>query len=171
MATQHENYQTVSVTKTVSASPKVLLHPKKILSLSNLDRQCPSLMYLVFFYNPSPAYKNLSLNLVFSSLKAGLEETLLAWYPAAGRLCPNQGDGKLDLWCNNDGAVLVEAVTHVKISELGDLSQYNKFFEKLVYKPVFDGNFSKMPLVVAQVRILVACKYNKLRIFLPKTNH
>ncbi|GLT72603.1 hypothetical protein SLA2020_445220 [Shorea laevis] len=109
-------------------------------------------MYLVFFYKPSPDYnKNLPLNLVFSGLKSGLEETLSAWYPAAGRLCPNQADGKLDLWCNNEGAVLVEAVTRVKISDLGDLSQYNNFFENLVYKPVFDGNFSKMPLVVAQV--------------------
>ncbi|GMY29201.1 brassinosteroid-related acyltransferase 1 [Fagus crenata] len=85
------------------------------------------------------------------SLKSGLEETLSVWYPAGGRLCPNRNNGKLDLWCNNDGAVLVEAVTQVKISQLGDLSQYNDFFEKLVYKPVFDGNFSKMPLVVAQV--------------------
>lgn len=154
MATQqhHENYQTVCVTKTVSVCPKVVLHPQKIVKLSNLDRQCPYLMYLVFFYKPSPDYnKNLPLNLVFSGLKSGLEETLLAWYPAAGRLCPNQADGKLDLWCNNEGAVLVEAVTRVKISDLGDLSQYNNFFENLVYKPVFDGNFSKMPLVVAQV--------------------
>lgn len=77
------------------------------------------------------------------------------WYSAAGRLCLNQNDGKLNIWCNNNGAVLVEAVTQVKISELGDLSQYNEFFEKLVYKPVFDGNFSLMPLVVAQVRILL----------------
>nr|POE71589.1 brassinosteroid-related acyltransferase 1 [Quercus suber] len=108
-------------------------------------------MYLVFFYNPSHANKTLSLNSVFSSLKSGLEETLSVWYPAAGRLCPNRNDGKLDLWCNNNGAVLVEAVTQVKISQLGDLSQYNDFLEKLVYKPVFDGNFSTMPLVVAQV--------------------
>ncbi|CAK7353886.1 unnamed protein product [Dovyalis caffra] len=68
-----------------------------------------------------------------------------------GRLSLNPSDGKLHLWCNNEGAVLVEAVTRVKISELGDLSQYNEFFENLVYKPVFNGNFSEMPLVVAQV--------------------
>lgn len=154
MDTQQENYQTVSITKTVSVSPK-LLHPERVLNLSNLDRQCPNHMYLVFFYNPSPAYTNLPLDLIFSSLKSGLEETLSVWYSAAGRLCLNQNDGKLNIWCNNNGAVLVEAVTQVKISELGDLSQYNEFFEKLVYKPVFDGNFSLMPLVVAQVRILL----------------
>lgn len=160
MDSQHGNYQTVSITKTVPVYPK-LLHPQKVLNLSNLDRQCPILMYLVFFYNPSHAIKNLSLNSVFSSLKSGLEETLSVWYPAAGRLCPNQNDGKLDLWCNNNGATLVEAVTQVKISQLGDLSQYNDFLEKLVYKPVFDGNFSNMPLVVAQVRFpLEALKTN-----------
>ncbi|KAF2313006.1 hypothetical protein GH714_008698 [Hevea brasiliensis] len=151
MATQHENYvPIVTVTKRASVYPKTV-HPHRILNLSSLDRQCPLLMYLVFFYKPSHAYDNLSLNLVFSSLKSGLEETLSIWYPAAGRLNLNPNDGKLNLWCNNEGAVLSEAVTQVKISDLGDLSQYNEFFENLVYKPVFNGNFSEMPLVVAQV--------------------
>lgn len=153
MATPHENYaSTVTITKRVSVYPKAS-HPHRILNLSNLDRQCPLLVYLVFFYKPSHAYANLSLNSVFSGLKSGLEETLSIWYPAAGRLNLNPNDGKLNLWCNNEGAVLVEAVTQIKISELGDLSQYNEFFENLVYKPVFNGNFSAMPLVVAQVRI------------------
>ncbi|CBI21083.3 unnamed protein product, partial [Vitis vinifera] len=150
MATQHENYSLVSITKRVSVYPKSL-RPQQLLSLSNLDRQCPTLMYLVFFYNPSHALKNLSIKTVFSSLKSSLEETLSAWYPAAGRLTLNPSDGKLELWCNNGGAILVEAVTQVQISELGDLSEYNEFYEKLVFKPSFNGNFSDMPLLVAQV--------------------
>ncbi|KAL6345798.1 hypothetical protein AAG906_017550 [Vitis piasezkii] len=150
MATQHENYSLVSITKRVSVYPKSL-RPQQLLSLSNLDRQCPTLMYLVFFYNPSHALKNLSIKTVFSSLKSSLEETLSAWYPAAGRLTLNPSDGKLELWCNNGGAILVEAVTQVQISELGDLSEYNEFHEKLVFKPSFNGNFSDMPLLVAQV--------------------
>ncbi|KAG7973348.1 hypothetical protein I3843_07G223500 [Carya illinoinensis] len=121
MGTQLANDQTVAITKSVSVHPKYV-RPQKVLNLSNLD-----------------------------SLKSGLEDTLSVWYPAAGRLCLNQNDGKLDIWCNNKGAFLVEAVTQIKISELGDLSQYNKFFEKLVYKPHSFGNFSQMPLVVAQV--------------------
>ncbi|GLT76120.1 hypothetical protein SLA2020_478010 [Shorea laevis] len=151
MAEKHDqNSPTVHVTKTVSVFPK-LLHPDKILKLSNLDRQCPMLMYLVFFYKASSFYNNLSVESVFSGLKSGLEETLSDWYPAAGRLRLNPDDGKLDLWCNNKGAVVVEATTNVKLSELGDLSQYNEFFEKLVFKPVFNGDFSEIPLVVAQV--------------------
>ncbi|GAV59962.1 Transferase domain-containing protein [Cephalotus follicularis] len=149
MARQQENHPSVCITKTLSVLPKIL-HPQKILSLSNLDRQCPLLMYLVFFYKPS-FHENLPLNSVFKSLKSGLEETLSIWYPAAGRLSLTPNDGKLNLWCNNSGAILVEAVSHVKISELGDLSHYNEFFDNLVYKPVFNGNFSDMPLVVAQV--------------------
>ncbi|XP_007011749.2 PREDICTED: brassinosteroid-related acyltransferase 1 [Theobroma cacao] len=151
MATKRrENYPIVRVTKTVSVLPKSL-HPQQVLRLSNLDRQCPMLMYMVFFYKSSSAYQSLSLDSVFSSLKSGLEETLSIWYPAAGRLSLNPNDGKLDLWCNNNGAVLVEAVTDAKIIDLGDLSQYNEFFECLSYKPVFHGNFSDMPLLVAQV--------------------
>ncbi|OMO61593.1 Transferase [Corchorus capsularis] len=150
--TKHHDDEIIKVTKTVSVLPKSFHHdPQQILHLSNLDRQCPMLMYVVFFYKSSSAYENLSLDSVFSSLKSGLEETLSIWYPAAGRLSLNPDDGKLNLWCNNNGAVLVEAETNVKIIELGDLSHYNEFFEHLVHKPVFHGNFSDMPLVVAQV--------------------
>ncbi|KOM48737.1 hypothetical protein LR48_Vigan07g244100 [Vigna angularis] len=142
----------VSISKVVSVNPK-LVQPQRVLPLSNLDRQCPHLMHLVFFYNnlPHQRLKDLSLNSVFCSLKSGLEDTLALWYPAAGRLWPNQSDSKLNLWCNNHGAVLAEAETSAKISQLGNLSEYNEFFEKLVYKPAFDGNFSNMPLIVAQV--------------------
>lgn len=155
MATQYENCPPVSITKTVSVYPKILHPQNKVVSLSNLDRQCPTLMYVVFFYNNnlSLACKSLSLESVFSNLKSGLEETLSMWYPAAGRLSFNPSDGKFNLWCNNKGAILAEAMSPVRISELGDLSQYNKFFEKLVFKPDFGGNFSEMPLVVAQVRL------------------
>ncbi|KNA08645.1 hypothetical protein SOVF_160780 [Spinacia oleracea] len=122
------------------------------MKLSNLDRQCPTLMYLVFFYNPCHNH-NFSNDYVFSSLKLGLEETLSLWYPAAGRLSKNPNNGnKLDLWCNNGGAIMVEAVTQARISELGNLNQYNDFFENLVYKPPSNnGNISEMPLLVAQV--------------------
>ncbi|XP_008452869.2 brassinosteroid-related acyltransferase 1 [Cucumis melo] len=140
----------VSLTKSLIVIPKTS-NPPKFLELSNLDRQCPLHMYLIFFYNPSSICTNSSLDLVFNKLKIGLEETLSIWSPAAGRLDRNPNDGKLNLRCDNRGAILVQAITNVKISELGDLSNYNDFFEKLVQKPVLNGNFSEFPLVVAQV--------------------
>ncbi|KAI9118025.1 hypothetical protein K1719_010357 [Acacia pycnantha] len=157
--TKHGNYVSPS-SDLVSISRVEPVYPKhhvkasgRALNLSNLDRQCPTLMYVVFFYNPlsQEAFKDVSLSSVFNSLKSGLEETLSVWYPAAGRLRVNQSDGKLNLWCNNEGAIIVEAQTPLRFSQLGDLSQYNEFFEKLVYKPSFHANFSNMPLVVAQV--------------------
>lgn len=150
MATSHESHSQVSLTKFLTVFPKTL-NPPKILELSNLDRQCPLHMYLIFFYNPSSLYTNSSLDLVFTKLKIGLEETLSIWSPAAGRLDRNPIDGKLNLRCDNRGAILVQAITNVKILELGDLSNYNEFFEKLVHKPVLNGNLSEFPLVVAQV--------------------
>ncbi|XP_030512079.1 brassinosteroid-related acyltransferase 1 [Rhodamnia argentea] len=155
MATPHESHHpNVSIRRTIIVRPKSM-QPPKLLNLSNLDRQCPALMFSVFFYKP-PLNDNfskneISLGRVFDSLRLALEETLTVWHPAAGRLSLNQEDGKLNLWCNNEGVVLAEAVAQVKVSELGDLSEYNEFFEKLVYKPDFDGDLSKMPLVVAQV--------------------
>ncbi|XP_057488217.1 brassinosteroid-related acyltransferase 1 [Actinidia eriantha] len=150
MASHKEEHFKVSLSRTLSVYPKTL-HPLHLLTLSNLDRQCPIHMYLVFFYKPSQANKNLSASAVFGQLKAGLEEALSVWYPAAGRLTVGPGDGKLNLWCNNGGAVLVEAEAQVRICELGDLSQYNELFEDLVFKPLVDEGLTEMPLVVAQV--------------------
>ncbi|EOA16576.1 hypothetical protein CARUB_v10004741mg [Capsella rubella] len=122
---------------------------KKLITLSNLDRQCPLLMYLVFFYKNTTTH---DFDSVFSDLKLGLEETLSVWFPAAGRLGLDGRGCNLNIRCNDGGAVMVEAVaTGVKLSELGDLTQYNEFYETLVYKPSFDGDLSVMPLVVAQV--------------------
>lgn len=151
MATSHESHSQVSLTKTLTVFPKTL-NPPKLLELSNLDRQCPLHMYLIFFYNPSSVPSNSSFDSLFTKLKIGLEETLSIWPPAAGQLELSPADGKLNLRCDNRGAILVQAITNVKVSELGDLSNYNEFFEKLVYKPVLNGNFSEFPLVVAQVR-------------------
>ncbi|KAL9230295.1 hypothetical protein vseg_005668 [Gypsophila vaccaria] len=141
-------------TKRVNVYPKTMQQQQpKIMKLSNLDRQCPTLMYLVLFYK-NDYYNNDNNNnnmTIFSKMKEALEETLSIWYPAAGRLSKNPNDGKLNLWCNNGGAILVEAFTHARVCELGDLSQYNPFFEKLVYKPVFSGDISDMPLLVTQV--------------------
>ncbi|XP_077217640.1 HXXXD-type acyl-transferase family protein [Tasmannia lanceolata] len=156
MATQEDmqDHQ-VSITKTISVYPKPLTpqtHQIHVLNLSNLDRKCPMLMYVILFYQASPLHQRHSTGSLFNSLKMGLERILSVWYPAAGRLTLNPNNGnKLDLVCDNSGAILVEAVTQGKISDLGDLSQYKKFYENLVFKPIFSGNFSEMPLVVAQV--------------------
>ncbi|KAK4491068.1 hypothetical protein RD792_001790 [Penstemon davidsonii] len=153
LESDHNSPSAVSITKSIYVYPKAFPEPTKVLTLSNLDRQCPTLMYLVFFYKPSD--QDSSFDSVFDRLKAGLEATLSICYPAAGRLSlssPDHDNGKLDLSCNNTGAVLVQAVTRAKISELGDLSVYNEFFENLVFKPVMsDENITAMPLVTAQV--------------------
>lgn len=158
---RHENYvnpsnsgpNMVSLSRVVPVYPKQVQPHERVLSLSNLDRQCPILMYLVLFYKPCQGLKDyLCVNdSVIRRLKSGLEETLSLWYPAAGRLRASQSDGKLNLWCNNEGAIMVEAHTHLTLDQLGDLSHYNQFFENLVYKPPFHPDFSNMPLVVAQV--------------------
>ncbi|KAK1288445.1 Anthranilate N-benzoyltransferase protein 1 [Acorus calamus] len=142
----------VSITRTVTVhSPLQTNQNSTLLSLSNLDRQCPVLMYLIYFYKPPPQ-PDMSVGSLFENLKMGLEEILSVWYPASGRLCLNPNTGKLDILCNNGGAVLVEAVTDAKISDLGDLSQYKRFYEELVYKPELHGmqSLSDMPLVVSQ---------------------
>ncbi|KAI4379874.1 hypothetical protein MLD38_006116 [Melastoma candidum] len=100
-------------------------NPEMILRMSSLDRQCP----LLFFYerNKIPPSR------LFDDLRSSLEETLSVWHPAAGR------------------CVLVDSLTTVKILELGNLSCYNKFLEKLVDRHKCSSRISQMPLLVAEV--------------------
>jgi len=62
--------------------------------------------------------------------------------------------GRLDVSCNNYGALWAEAATKVHIKELGDLSHAHHFLDKLVLRPPIipaDGSFFELPLVVVQV--------------------
>nr|CAD1825681.1 unnamed protein product [Ananas comosus var. bracteatus] len=160
MATQIRegySYHKVFITKTTTIHPRnhpPLPHEGKIIQLSNLDRKCPVLMYLVFFYrSPPPPHQSLSPPHPppFPLLKKGLGRSSLCLVPSFREAAPQPCHWEADLSCTNSGALLAEAVTQVKISELGDLSQYNDFFEKLVYKPPPSSNFFDIPLVVAQV--------------------
>lgn len=151
MDTQNEaqnSSKPVSIKRTVTVHPKSK-HPMEALQLSNLDRQCPELMYLVFFYKS--CRQGYPHSAVFERLKSGLEETMSVWYPSAGRLRRDE-QKRLNIWCNDEGAIMVEASTPLKMEEIGELSTYTAFFENLVYKPSFPmGDYSHMPLVVAQV--------------------
>lgn len=158
MAANRVDYHEVFTTKTVTVCPRARpphAHEAKVIHLSNLDRKCPALMYLVFFYRSTPPLhgRQLSSASLFSSLKRGLEETMSDWYPAAGRLClaPPPPTGKINLACTNSGALLVEAATRATISDLGDLAQHNDFYERLVCKPPSGACFADTPLVVGQV--------------------
>ncbi|XP_074574830.1 brassinosteroid-related acyltransferase 1-like [Curcuma longa] len=150
-----QDYHGVFTTKTVVVHPKArppfMAASSTLLPLSNLDTKCPALMYLVFFYRPTQAPASSSSSSLFSSLKRGLEEVLSSWYPAAGRLCLSLPSGKLALACTGAGALLVEAATAAKISDLGDLSQPKDFFDRLVSKPPVHAPLEETPLVIAQV--------------------
>ncbi|KAG6511710.1 brassinosteroid-related acyltransferase 1-like [Zingiber officinale] len=149
---QEQHYHEVFITKTVTIQPPPLVASPTFLPLSNLDSQCPALMYLVFFYRePVPASSSSSSSL-FSSLKRGLEEALASWYPAAGRLRLSSHSGKFTLACRNGtGALLLQASTTARISDLGDLSQPNNFVDRLVFRPPLNASLEDTPLVVGQV--------------------
>ncbi|KAJ3677286.1 hypothetical protein LUZ60_003010 [Juncus effusus] len=142
----------VTITKTINVQPRNPNPNSPTLELSNLDRKCRLLMYLVFFYKSNPAPSHHEMSSFFTSLRDGLEETLSDWYTAAGRLCFSaKNDRTLDLSCTYTGTTLVEAETCVEIEQLENLCEYKPFYEKLVYKPPTSLDLSNMPLVVAQV--------------------
>ncbi|RWW02108.1 hypothetical protein GW17_00034814 [Ensete ventricosum] len=154
MAANGVDYHEVFTTKTITVCPRARpthAHEAKVIHLSNLDRKCPALMYLVFFYRSTPTLhgRQLSSASLFSSLKRGLEEAMSDWYPAAGRLClaPPPPTGKINLACTNSGALLVEAATRATISDLGDLAQHNDFYERLLTTICHDNILFLLPFM------------------------
>ncbi|WOL19388.1 brassinosteroid-related acyltransferase 1 [Canna indica] len=144
---REEDYPEVFTTKRLTVYPTTSPPTcSRLIHLSSLDRKCPALMYLVFFYRSPPPPS------LFSCLKRGLEDTISTWYPAAGRLCVTPPGNKLNLACTNAGALFLEAATRAKISDLGDdLSQHNDFYRRLVFRPPADAALADVPLVAAQV--------------------
>ncbi|PON46288.1 Transferase [Trema orientale] len=85
-------------------------------------------------------------------VKRGLERVLVTWFPAAGRLRINEGTGKLEIDCNNEGALLTIAETFSKLEELGNLHEYKTCYEELVPQlPQNSENISHNPLVAVQI--------------------
>ena len=85
-------------------------------------------------------------------VKRGLQRVLVTWFPVAGRLRINEGSGKLEIDCNNEGVLLIMAETFSKLEELGKLHEYKTCYEKLVPQlPQNPENISDNPLVAVQV--------------------
>lgn len=121
--------------------------PKHSLYLSNLDDQKFlrfSIKYLYLFKNSiSP-----------DVLKHSLSKVLVDYYPLAGRLrTSKEDDQKLEVDCNGEGALFVEASMNISAEEFLQLSgKPNRSWRKLLYR-VEAHSFLDIPPLVLQVRI------------------
>ncbi|OMO60848.1 Transferase [Corchorus capsularis] len=149
----------LSIKETIIVKP-LQLFKRQTIELSGLDRISPAILYTVFFYKSNDLTVNDELFTQgdidrddhVERAKKALQKVLIPWYPAAGRFRINEGSGKLEIDCNNQGVVFVSAVADSKLEELGRLHEYKTCYENLV--PVLfpeASDVSENPIAVIQI--------------------
>ncbi|OWM71701.1 omega-hydroxypalmitate O-feruloyl transferase [Punica granatum] len=124
------------------------------LYLSNLDDIIGARVFTptVYFYrsnvsNPETARP------VLKTIYDALADVLVPYYPLSGRLRETE-NGKLEVFFGpNQGALVVEARSKMRLEELGDLTVPNPAWEPLIYQFLNEEPYKilDMPLVIAQV--------------------
>ncbi|CAM6092563.1 unnamed protein product [Calypogeia fissa] len=125
------------------------------LPLSNLDRVVNPTFSSVIHYYDNVINENRSFVDVISFLKETLSKTLVDFYPLAGRLTLRE-DGKVDLYCNNEGAIWIEATVPSELKDVGGLRANHLLsgfdVAKLGAGPLFiPDQLTPMPVLIIQV--------------------
>ncbi|KAB2000351.1 hypothetical protein ES319_D12G225800v1 [Gossypium barbadense] len=104
------------------------------LTLSNLDllsgRFPVTYLYLYYHSRSDRGSINISNN-VFESLKTSLAKTLSYYYPFAGRIVEDPQTSQTLIICDNNGALLVEAVANIPLIHL-DFYNLNQTLEGIL---------------------------------------
>ncbi|PIA34355.1 hypothetical protein AQUCO_03800153v1 [Aquilegia coerulea] len=89
--------------------------PKLTLWTSNVDQLFKVHIPSVYFFKPNGSSNFFNADL----LKGALSKVLVPFYPVAGRLKKDK-NGRLEIECNGEGALFVEAYTKSNLADLGD---------------------------------------------------
>ncbi|KAK9078841.1 hypothetical protein SSX86_002899 [Deinandra increscens subsp. villosa] len=113
---------------------------------SNLDLVVGRIHILtLYFFRP-----NGSENFFDSGvLKKSLADVLVWFFPMAGRL-GKDGDGRVEINCNGEGVLFVEAEADREIDDFGEITPSPEL-RRLVPTVDYSGDISSYPLVVTQV--------------------
>ncbi|KAL0367699.1 UNVERIFIED_CONTAM: 3'-N-debenzoyl-2'-deoxytaxol N-benzoyltransferase [Sesamum radiatum] len=107
--------------------------PTETIFLSNIDQAVSFPVETVFFYEAPP---NTSTAGIAGKVKKAVEEVLLVpYYFMAGRLNFSDETKRLELVCNNAGALFVTAKSRFSLKDLGNLSLPNPSFHHFVLRP------------------------------------
>ncbi|XP_058067700.1 shikimate O-hydroxycinnamoyltransferase-like [Magnolia sinica] len=120
--------------------------PKRSLWNSNVDlvvsrMHTPS----VYFYRPNGSSNFFDTHV----LKEALSKALVPFYPMAGRL-GRDVDGRIQIDCNGEGVLFVEADTGAVIDDFGDFTPTMEL-KKLIPTVDYSGEISSYPLCVLQL--------------------
>lgn len=101
----------------------------------------------VYFYRPNGAANFFDPQV----MKEALSKALVPFYPMAGRLKRDE-DGRIEIDCNGEGVLFVEAETNSVIDDFGDFAPTLEL-RQLIPTVDYSGGISTYPLLVLQVMI------------------
>lgn len=121
--------------------------PRGSLWNSNVDLVVPRFHTpSVYFYRPTtgaPDFFNARV------LKEALSKVLVPFYPMAGRLKRDE-DGRIEIDCNAEGVLFVEAETDSAIDDFGDFAPTLEL-RQLIPAVAYSKGMESFPLLVLQV--------------------
>lgn len=120
--------------------------PQRALWNSNVDLVVPRFHTpSVYFYRPTGAANFFDANV----LKEALSRALVHFYPMAARLKRDE-DGRIELDCNAEGVLFVEAETSSVIDDFGDFAPTLEL-RQLIPAVDYSKGIESYPLLVLQV--------------------
>lgn len=120
--------------------------PIKSLWNSNVDLVVPSFHTpSVYFYRPNGSSNFFDAE----KIKDALSRALVPFYPMAGRLKRDE-DGRIEIDCNAEGVLLVEAETTAVVDDFGDFAPTLEL-RKLIPSVDYSAGISSYPLLVLQL--------------------
>lgn len=121
--------------------------PRRALWNSNVDLVVPRFHTpSVYFYIPTAGESNFFDARV---LKEGLSKALVPFYPMAGRLRRDE-DGRIEIDCNAEGVLFVEAETTSVVADFGDFAPTLEL-RQLIPTVDYSKGIESYPLLVLQV--------------------
>lgn len=139
--------------------------PPETIFLSNIDLAVAFPVETVFFFEVPPDKSSSTLNISHRLEKAVAEVLLVPYYFMAGRLDFNHQTRRLELLCNNAGALFVSATSRLRLKDLGKLSLPNSTFHHFVHRPGLYKTLAATSLLTIQAML---CKLILLpRLFFP----
>lgn len=120
--------------------------PRCTLWNANVDLVIPSMHTpSVYFYRPTGAADFFDSGV----LKEALSRALVLFYPMAGRLKRDE-DGRIEIDCNAEGVLFVEAETSSVVDDFGDFAPTMEL-RKLIPPVDYSDGISSYPILVLQV--------------------
>ncbi|KAH9328893.1 hypothetical protein KI387_001001, partial [Taxus chinensis] len=136
----------VNIIERVKVAPW-LPSPKAILQLSGLDNISRYFVSILLVYDGVSATVSAH---PAKTIREGLSKVLMYYSPFAGRLRKKE-NGDLEVECNGEGVIFVEAMADNDLSVLRDFNEYHPSIPHLVFTEPVDTDLEDLHLLSVQV--------------------